>query len=66
MLFFPFVRLIIDMTQAYVETGASLKLIILGSEHSCRDLDVSPYCVSKALTFRAAPPNTDVQLGGKE
>lgn len=66
MFLFPFVKSIVDMTQAYVERKGYLKLIIFGSEHSCRDLDVSPYCVSKALTFRGTQPNTDVQLGGKE
>lgn len=42
-----------------------MKLIIFGFEHSCQGLEVSPYCVSKTLTFRRAQPNTDVQLGGK-
>lgn len=63
---FPFVRLIIDVTQAGVEAESSLKLTSFASEHSCRDLDASPYCVSKGLTFRGAQPNTDVQPGGKE
>ena len=63
---FPFVRLIIDITQAGVEAEGSLKLTIFASEHSCRDVDASPYCVSKGLTFRGAQPNTDVQPGGKE
>lgn len=54
MLFILFLRLIIDMTQADAEADDDLKLIIFGSEHRCQDLEVSPYSVSKALTFRGA------------
>lgn len=64
MLFILFLRLIIDMTQADAEADDDLKLIIFGSEHRCQDLKVSPYCVSKALTFRAAQGCT-VQRKGR-
>lgn len=62
-----FLRLIIERTHADVEAEDYLKLIIFSSEHSCQDLEVSLYCVSKALTFRRAQPrcNKDVQLGRK-
>lgn len=50
-----------------MQSRGSLKLITSSSEHSCQDLEVASYCVSKALTFRQAQPrrNADVQLGGK-
>lgn len=51
------------MTQADAEADDDLKLIIFGSKHRCQDLEVSPYSVSKALTFRAL---IDVQFKEKK